>query len=158
MTAFEHRLSVNECDRPDWLAAKHNLFVFESRDTLNSVFIAAGSKRCFHARACVGVKLNSESRRETLRATGADETRVIESHHDHDAVAHDPFINGAQRNLPARDRDVRSDGPSRSALRNAIRMQSRRLCVDLQRENELKLPLAPGASSLPVCPEKMSST
>src|ERR1051325_4695740 len=34
-----------------------------------------------------------------MPATGADETRVVETHHDHDAVAHDPFVNGAQRNL-----------------------------------------------------------
>src|SRR5262249_7030582 len=99
MTAFEHSLSVNKCDRTGSLTMENDLLVFEPRDTLNAVIIATGSKRGFHSRPRIGVVLNSESWRERVRTTGADETRVVESHHDHDAVADDPFVNGAQREL-----------------------------------------------------------
>src|ERR1041385_2626584 len=34
-----------------------------------------------------------------MLTTSADEARVVEPHHDHDAVAHDPLVNRAQRNL-----------------------------------------------------------
>ena len=81
------------------LATENNLFVFESRNALNAVFFSTGSECSFHACACVRVVLNAEPRRESVRATGADEARIVESHHDHDAVAHDPLIDGAQRNL-----------------------------------------------------------
>src|SRR5688572_10221158 len=95
VTAFEHCLSVDKRDWTDGVAAKNDLLVFKRRDTLDSVFLSAGRERCFHSRARVDVILNAEARRERVRATGADEARVVESHHDHDAVANDPLINGA---------------------------------------------------------------
>src|ERR1043165_5770858 len=99
MTTFEHRLTVDISNGPQRLLPKHNLLVFESRDALNALFITAGSESGLYARACVSVKLNSEARGQTLRAARADESRVVEAHHDYDAVAHDPLIDGAQRNL-----------------------------------------------------------
>src|SRR5215211_9283209 len=99
MTTFEHCLSVYESDGPYRLATEDDLFVFKRRDALNAILITAGSERSFHARAGVGVKLDSEPRRETLRATGADKARIIEPYQNHDAIAHDPLINRAQRHL-----------------------------------------------------------
>ena len=34
-----------------------------------------------------------------MSAAGADETRVVETEHDYDAVANNPFVNGAHRKL-----------------------------------------------------------
>src|ERR1051325_8148884 len=99
VTSFEHCLAVNISNRPRSLIMENNLFIFERRDTLNAIFIAARSKRGFHSRACIRVVLNSESGRESVCATGANETRVVESHYNHDAVAYDPFVNRAQRDL-----------------------------------------------------------
>ena len=40
-------------------------------------------------------------------ATGAEETGIVEPHHDHDSIAHDPFINRAQRDLTVEIRLIR---------------------------------------------------
>jgi hypothetical protein len=74
MTSFEHCLSINESDWTFGLATENNLLVFESRNALDPVFISTGSERSFHACARVRVVLNSEARRESVRATGADES------------------------------------------------------------------------------------
>jgi hypothetical protein len=75
------------------------LFVFKRRDALDAVFFAARRECCFHARARVDVVLNSDSRRERMRSAGADEARVVETHHDHDSVSDDPLVDCAQRDL-----------------------------------------------------------
>ena len=100
--------------RTDWIAENH-LLVFKPRDTLYSVFISARSERCLHACSRIRVVLNTEARSESMSTTGADEARIVESHHDHDSIAHDPFIDGAQRNLTVQIRlIVESACPNRS--------------------------------------------
>src|ERR1051326_5421814 len=122
MTAFEHCLSIDESNRSQRLPAKHDLFVFEGRDALQSVVITAGSKRGFHSRPRIRVKLNSESGRETLRTAGAHEARIIETHHDDDPVAHDPFIDGAYRDLTSEVSVLaRAAGPNRCFVTQARR-------------------------------------
>jgi hypothetical protein len=89
-------LAVNKSNRPHRLTTENDLFVFERRDALNAILISGRCECGLHSCARVCVVLNSEPRRNGVRATGADETRVVESHHDHDAIADDPFVDGSQ--------------------------------------------------------------
>src|SRR5207253_11023723 len=53
-------------------------------------------------RACVGIKLNSQSRTERSCTARAEKARIIQTHNHHDTVAHYPFVHGAHRHLAQR--------------------------------------------------------
>ena len=126
MTSFEHCLSVDERDWAFSLATENNLLIFESRNALNAIFFTAGGEGSLHPCACIRIVLNAEPRRESVRATRADEARIVESHHDHDAIANDPLINSAQRDLSVADLIDRLVCWSKQELRNVLRQQLRR--------------------------------
>ncbi len=73
VTAFENCLTIDERHWPHRLAAENNLIVFETRNTLNPVFLSTRSECGFHTCARVGVKLNAEPRCDSVSATRADE-------------------------------------------------------------------------------------
>src|SRR5713101_8456892 len=69
--------------------------------------MAARRIRGFHARARVGVKLNSQPRTNRRAIAGAQKAGIVHSQNYHDAVSDDPFVDRAHRHLPERSFRVR---------------------------------------------------
>src|SRR6266850_1402794 len=99
MTTFHHRAAIYESDRSLVGFRENDLSIFKRSDTLNSSLFSSRRISSFQTRSRVGIKLNSNARRKRACSTRADETRIINTKHNHDPVVNYPFIDRSHGKL-----------------------------------------------------------
>src|SRR5689334_3997137 len=98
--APHYRATTNICN---WLVRRtleDSIIAFKVRHALILIPVGGSCVCGFDSGPCVCVELHTEARSEQCIIASAEEPRIIDAENHDESIAHDPFIDRANRHLP----------------------------------------------------------